>query len=152
MQADRVVAVFAKSGGPKEHFRTGRSSVSSVDNRKHSAYCCTYSVITPSVKSMSATARSTSRPTQPKSQRLAVRITPEQRSLLSEASRAQETTITEFVLGAATRAAEDVLADRRRFVLAESDWAAFVAALDQPPRDLPRLRRLLTTPSVLDEA
>lgn len=83
---------------------------------------------------------------------MAVRISPEQRSLLSEASRAQETTITEFVLCAATRAAEDVLADRRRFVLAEPDWAAFLAALDRPHRDLPRLRRLLATPSVLDEA
>lgn len=101
---------------------------------------------------MSPAARSTSRPTNPKSERLAVRISPEQRSLLSEASRAQEKTITEFVLGAATRAAEDVLADRRRFVLAEPEWAAFLAALDRPPRDLPRLRRLLTTPSVLDEA
>lgn len=97
-------------------------------------------------------ARSTSRPTQPKSERLAVRISSEQRSLLSEASRAEEKTITEFVLGAATRAAEDVLADRHRFVLAEPDWAAFLAVLDRSPRDLPRLRRLLATPSVLDEA
>ncbi len=101
---------------------------------------------------MSPAARSTSRPTQPKSERLAVRISSEQRSLLSEASRAEEKTITEFVLGAATRAAEDVLADRRRFVLAEPDWAAFLAVLDRSPRDLPRLRRLLATPSVLDEA
>ena len=101
---------------------------------------------------MSPTERSASHPIQPKSQRLAVRISPEQRSLLSEASRAQETTITEFVLGAATRAAEDVLADRRRFVVAEPDWAAFLAALDRSPRKLPRLRKLLATPSVLDEA
>ena len=101
---------------------------------------------------MSPAARSTSRPKSPNSERLAVRISPEQRSLLSEASRTQEKTITEFVLSAATRAAEDVLADRRRFVLAEPEWAAFLAALDRPPRDLPRLRKLLATPSVLDEA
>lgn len=101
---------------------------------------------------MSDAARSTSRPKNTKSERLAVRISPQQRSLLSEASRTQEKTITEFLLSAATRAAEDVLADRRRFVLAEAEWAAFLAALDRPPRDLPRLRRLLSTPSVLDEA
>ena len=101
---------------------------------------------------MSYAARSTSRPKNTKSERLAVRISPEQRSLLSEASRTQEKTITEFVLNAATRAAEDVLADRRRFVLAEAEWAAFLGALDRPPRDLPRLRRLLATPSALDEA
>lgn len=101
---------------------------------------------------MTPAARSTARPKNPKSERLAVRISPEQRSLLSAASRAQETTITGFVLTAATRAAEDALADRRRFVLAEPEWAAFLTALDRPPRPLPRLRRLLATPSVLDEA
>lgn len=97
-------------------------------------------------------ARSTSRPTTTKSERLAVRISAEQRSLLVEASRTQEKTVTEFVLSAATRAAEDVLADRRRFVLTEPEWTAFLAALDRTPRELPRLRRLLATPSVLDEA
>jgi uncharacterized protein (DUF1778 family) len=81
-----------------------------------------------------------------------VRVSREQRALLVDASRAQETTVTEFVLGAATRAAQDVLADRRRFVLNESDWTAFVSALDAAPRDLPRLRSLLSTPSVLDDA
>jgi uncharacterized protein (DUF1778 family) len=96
--------------------------------------------------------RSTPRPTNTKSERLAVRISPEQRLLLVEASRTQERTVTEFVLSAATRAAEDVLADRRQFVLGEPEWTAFRAALDRPPRELPRLRRLLTTPSVLDEA
>lgn len=100
---------------------------------------------------MSPVARSPARPKSPKSERLAVRISREQRSLLAEASRAEETTISDFVLGAATRAAADVLADRRRFVLPEPEWAAFVAALDRPPRDLPRLRQLLARPSVLDE-
>lgn len=101
---------------------------------------------------MAPAARRASRPTQPKSERLAVRISPEQRSLLAAASRAEDTTITGFVLRAATRAAEDALADRRRFVLAEPEWAAFLTALDRPPRNLPHLRRLLATPSVLDEA
>lgn len=104
------------------------------------------------MKSMAPAARRASRPTQPKSERLAVRISPEQRSLLAAASQAQETTITGFILTAATRAAEDALADRRRFVLAEAEWASFLAALDRPPRALPRLRKLLATPGVLDEA
>lgn len=97
-------------------------------------------------------ARSASRHTNTKSERLAVRVSPQQRSLLVEASRAQEKTVTEFVLSAATQAAEDILADRRRFVLAAPEWAAFVAALDRPPRELPRLRTLLSMPSILDEA
>lgn len=97
-------------------------------------------------------ARSASMRTRTKSERLAVRVSPEQRLLLTEASRTQATTVTAFVLSAATRAAEDVLADRHRFVLDEPDWAAFVKALDGPPRDVPRLRALLSTPSVLDDA
>jgi uncharacterized protein (DUF1778 family) len=92
------------------------------------------------------------RGTDPKSERLAVRVSREQRALLLDASRAQETTVTEFVLRAATQAAQDVLADRRRFVLDEPDWAAFVSAVDRAPRDLLRLRSLLSSPSVLDEA
>ncbi|MEX0631161.1 MAG: DUF1778 domain-containing protein [Chloroflexota bacterium] len=92
------------------------------------------------------------RPTNTKSERLAVRISAEQRSLLDEASRAQDRTVSEFVLRAATQAAEAVLADRRQFALDEREWTAFLAVLDRPPRKLPRLRRFLTTPSVLDEA
>jgi uncharacterized protein (DUF1778 family) len=88
----------------------------------------------------------------PKSERLAVRVSREQRALLVDASRAQATTVTEFVLKAATQAAQDVMADRRRFVLDEPDWVAFVSALEAAPRELPRLRSLLSSLSVLDEA
>lgn len=89
-------------------------------------------------------------PAATKSERIALRVSADQRVLLDEASRAEETTLSEFVLRAATRRAEDVLADRRRFVVSEADWNAFVAVLDQPARDLPRLRRLMNTPSILE--
>lgn len=87
-----------------------------------------------------------------KSERVAVRLNHSQRALLDEASRVTETTLSEFVLTAATRAAEDVLVDRRRFVLPSAQWNEFVNLLDAPPRSLPRLRRLLESPAVLDEA
>lgn len=38
-----------------------------------------------------------------------------------------------------------VLADRRVFHLVEVQWTAFMKALDTPPDDNPRLRRLLET-------
>ena len=59
--------------------------------------------------------------------------------------------LSEFVLDAATTEAEHVLADRTRFELPEADWSPFVELLDRPPQDKPRLRRLMTEPSVLDE-
>ena len=79
-----------------------------------------------------------------------MRVSATQKTLLDEASRVTDTTLSEFVLNAATRAAEDVLADRRRFVLPQEQWEAFARLLDAPPRSLPRLRRLLASPSVLD--
>lgn len=88
----------------------------------------------------------------PKSKRLAVRVTESQRLLLAEASRAKQTTVSQFVLAAATEAAEQVLADRTDFRLPADHWSRFVEALDAPVSPLPRMRQLLETPTVLDEA
>jgi uncharacterized protein (DUF1778 family) len=80
---------------------------------------------------------------QPKSGRLGLRTNDWQRSILAAASRAEGSTISEFVLKYATRAAEEVLADRRAFVLSEPQWTAFTDALDRPPRSFLRLRGLM---------
>ncbi|MGB7761956.1 MAG: DUF1778 domain-containing protein [Bryobacteraceae bacterium] len=40
--------------------------------------------------------------------------------------------------------------DRRTFVLNAAQWKAFAAALDAPPRPLPRLKRLLEEPGFFD--
>ena len=85
-----------------------------------------------------------------KTQRIALRASVREREVLYQASRAQDTTLSEFVLGAATAEADRVLADRTRFELRAEDWARFVELLDRPPEHKPRLRRLLTEPSVLD--
>jgi uncharacterized protein (DUF1778 family) len=37
------------------------------------------------------------------------------------------------------------------FILSEKQWKAFNDALDRPARVLPRLRKLLTEPSVLEK-
>ncbi|MFN8121922.1 MAG: DUF1778 domain-containing protein [Thermoleophilia bacterium] len=92
----------------------------------------------------------TSRATNGRDHRLGVRITERERALLREASTAEGTTVSEFVLRHATRAAERVLADRREFTLAADRWEAFTAALDAPPKDVPGLRELLARQTVLD--
>ncbi|RVA43603.1 DUF1778 domain-containing protein [Mesorhizobium sp. M7A.F.Ca.US.001.01.1.1] len=43
------------------------------------------------------------------------------------------------------------LADRRIFPLDVEKWVAFKAALDAPKRDLPRLKRLLSEPSIFPD-
>lgn len=73
-----------------------------------------------------------------------LRATRKQRSLIDQAAEALGKNRSDFMLEAACREAEGVLLDRRYFVLDAEDFAAFTAALDQPPVANPRLRRLLT--------
>ena len=51
----------------------------------------------------------------------------------------------DFMLEAACREAEAVLLDQRYFQLDEKEFKKFTAALDKPPAENPRLRRLLST-------
>jgi uncharacterized protein (DUF1778 family) len=83
-----------------------------------------------------------------KSERIALRVSESQRDLLYEASRASASTLSDFVLGAATRAAADVLADRTTFVLPPERWNAFMEILDRPARSLPRLAALMAETSM----
>ncbi len=89
---------------------------------------------------------------QRKSQRLGLRTSEAQRALLVAASQAEGTTVSDFVLRHATRAAEDVLADRRVFMVSGDVWDRFSAALDRPAADVQGLSELMNTPTVLDDA
>lgn len=91
------------------------------------------------------------RTTQPKAERIALRVSSEEHLLLEEASRAEERTLSAFVLEAATRRAEDVLADRRSFRLPAEQWAAFAQMLDRPVAAKPRLTESLRTQTVFDD-
>lgn len=86
-----------------------------------------------------------------RSQRITMRVSASQRDLLDEACRAQATSLTEFILQAATARAGDVLVNRRLFELPDERYQAFLAVLDRPVEIKPRLRRLLAEPSVFDE-
>jgi uncharacterized protein (DUF1778 family) len=86
------------------------------------------------------------------SERLGLRASESQRALLLAASRVEGTTFSDFVLRHATRAAEDVLADRRVFMVSAEVWNRFSAALDRPAADVPGLDELMNTPTILDEA
>jgi uncharacterized protein (DUF1778 family) len=77
---------------------------------------------------------------------ISMRIPPDARDLIDRAAKATGRTRTDFMLETARRAAEEVLLDQRMFYLDTAEYAAFLKALDTPPRDLPELRRLLTEP------
>jgi uncharacterized protein (DUF1778 family) len=82
--------------------------------------------------------------------KLDLRLTPEAKKKLQTAAESSGRTVTEFVLESALVRAEETLADRTRFGLNADRWKAFLEALDAPPRDLPRLRRLLRDPSAFE--
>ncbi|QFG21869.1 DUF1778 domain-containing protein [Actinomadura sp. WMMB 499] len=78
-----------------------------------------------------------------KDERINVRVDAEQKSLLEAASEVEHTSVSAFVLSAATSAAADVLADRRAFTLDADAWTAFDEALNRPAHAVEGLRELL---------
>lgn len=83
-----------------------------------------------------------------RTEKLDLRLTPEAKHILTAAANTQRRSLSEFVLESALSRAEEVLADRHVFQLSPEKWEAFIAALDAPPRDLPRLRKFLKEPGV----
>lgn len=87
-----------------------------------------------------------------RSQKLDVRLTPEAKRTLNIAAAASQRSVSEFVLESALARAEELLPDRHKFVLNDKQWKAFLAALDRPPQPMPRLKRLLSKPSVFERS
>lgn len=82
--------------------------------------------------------------------RLHLRTTERQKQLIERAAAALDKSLTDFVLDSASERAEQVLADRRRFVVDDEAWTRLEELLDAPAEDLPRLRQTLHEPTVFD--
>ena len=85
-----------------------------------------------------------------RSEKLDLRLTREAKLVLKAAAAASRRSVSQFVVESALARADEALADRRSFGLNPSQWKAFLAALDAPPRPLPRLERLLREPGFFD--
>lgn len=77
---------------------------------------------------------------------LNLRIPAAERNLIDRAAAASGKTRTDFILGAARRAAEEELLDRTIFVVSPGTYAKFLALLDAPTQPNARLRRTMQTP------
>jgi uncharacterized protein (DUF1778 family) len=73
------------------------------------------------------------------------------RSLIDRAAEMLGKNRSEFMLEAACREATAVLLDQRFFLLDEKAYKRFTAALDKPPTENRRLRRLLVTKAAWEE-
>jgi uncharacterized protein (DUF1778 family) len=89
---------------------------------------------------------------QPRTEKIDLRLSTEAKATIVAASRATGQSLTDFVLQSALARAEEALPERHHFGLDAERWAEFLAALDAPPRDIPRLRRLLEEPSVFEDS
>ena len=74
-----------------------------------------------------------------------LRANQRQRALIDRAAEALGKNRSDFMLEAACREADTVLLDRRFFLLDAKAYRRFITALDKPPADSPRLRRLLAS-------
>lgn len=83
-----------------------------------------------------------------RTEKLDLRLTPEAKRILASAAAAERRSLSDFVLDSALGRAEEALADRRSFHLDAERWQAFVAALDAPVRDMPRMKKLLNEPGI----
>jgi len=98
------------------------------------------------MKTVATTAKSAPRET------LNLRIPAAERDLIDRAAKSSGRTRTDFILGAALRAAEEELLDRTNFVVSPAAYSKFVAMLDAPPKPSERLRRTMQAPSPWSKA
>ena len=90
-------------------------------------------------------AESRTRESRQRGETINLRATGQQKALIDQAAEALGRSRSDFMLDTACREAEAVLLDRRYFVLPEEVLKKFTAMLDKPPKENPRLRRLLKT-------
>jgi len=88
--------------------------------------------------------------TETRNEKIDLRVTLSAKRALQIAAAAVHRSVSEFVLESAMARAEETLPDRRHFGLDAAQWKAFQAALDAPPRQVPRLQSLLQEPSVFE--
>lgn len=84
-----------------------------------------------------------------KTERLNLRLTPAQDTLLRRAAGSGAESVSDYVLRHAVEAAERDLADRRVFVLGQDEWQQLQRRLNAPARPALKLRGLIERPSRL---
>jgi uncharacterized protein (DUF1778 family) len=83
-------------------------------------------------------------------EKLDLGLTAEAKQVLEAAAEASLRPLSNFDLESALARADEALTDRSTFRLDAEQWTAFMAALDAPPRPLPRLVHLLSEPRFFD--
>lgn len=72
------------------------------------------------------------------------------KDLIALAAKERHTSLSQFMIEAALEKAQQVLAEKRYFLLNAEQWQAFSALLDRPVQDKPKLHQLLQEKSVFE--
>lgn len=92
-----------------------------------------------------------SKASQTKDERVQLRLTQRQKATIQQASQIKQTSMTSFILEQSYQAALAVVANQQLFSLSDQAWDEFCAALEAPPKPLPRLQALLMEHGVFDD-
>jgi len=92
-----------------------------------------------------------STPEQPRDRRFQLRATAREETLIKVAAERQGVNITDFIMRSAREKAEKRRSQKQtRFVLNDGQRKRFMQALDRPPREKPRLRKLFAESHVAE--
>jgi len=83
--------------------------------------------------------------------RIDLRIDDDKKRVITRAAKLAGRNLSQYVLDLVWPDAQQRVADEPRLRLPAREWRRFCARLDQPPRDLPELRRLLERPSCFQD-
>lgn len=81
-----------------------------------------------------------------KTERVALRVTPAQRQLLSTAASLRDQSVSEFVLTSTMEAAQNAILDQKIIWMDPRDFEEFERRLTEPPKVNEGLARLFTEP------
>lgn len=76
-----------------------------------------------------------------KKQRIDLRLTDDDKSMIEEAAAITNQSVTQFMLNSASERAAEVIEQHRRVVLNEESWAKVMNALSNPPALNEKLKR-----------
>ena len=82
------------------------------------------------------------------STRIDLRVDPQKKNIISRAAAMLGVNITQFIMERVFPEAERIVAEDNRTRLPKEEWERFLAKLDEAPKDLPELRRLMQEPSI----
>lgn len=76
-----------------------------------------------------------------KKQRIDLRLTDDDKTIIEEAAALSNQTITQFMLSSASERAAEVIEQHRRLVLSEESWNLVMDAISNPPQPNDRIKR-----------